>query len=100
MRFKKLRLAVGISLIVFMIAVGNIILIGEKTKIKHLLEDNEDDDKGFEDTNLVDPKALEPETPQTPIETTTNTNTQTQQPTPVEQTPPPVVHQTISTRAS
>jgi len=42
MRFKKLRISVGIALIIFIFVVGNIILFGQLTKDKSLVKDLSD----------------------------------------------------------
>ena len=106
MRFKKLRLSVGIALILFILIAGNIIAFGKLVDKKPIVQSNNSD------TILVDPKQIAPKKIQTetkpiqPIVEVQNSSLSApiEQPKVVEPTPPPpkpvVVHHQRRTRAS
>jgi len=110
MRFKKLRLLVGISLILFIFIAGSIIVLGKLVDKKPIVQNNQDQNVILADSKQIAPKEIQNETkPIQPVKAVQNISP----PTPIEQpkhkivkpTPPPpepvVVHHTRRrTRAS
>ena len=84
MRFKKLRLSVGIALILFIFIVGNIIIFGKLVDKKPIAKSNNSDQNAV----LIDPKQMESKN--IPTETKTTLASQESR----------VVHHNIRTRAS
>ncbi len=109
MRFKKLRISVGIALVIFIFIIGNIIVFGKLVDKNSNVQVNNLD----QNTVLVDPKKIVPQEPlietktEPPVEVTQKTvdTTPTEQPKPkiVESAPNPepvVVHTSRRTHAS
>jgi len=95
MRFKKLRLSVGIALILFIIIVGNIIIFGKLVDKSYMVQsDNQNQNAILVDSKHIAPKDIQTETKQI----------EKPEPNVFEPTPPPpepvVVHHYRRTRAS
>ena len=111
MRFKKLRLSVGIALILFIFIAGNIIAFGKLVDKSYMVQsDNQDQNAILVDPKQIAPKEIQTETkPIQPVEEVQNSSPPEpiEQPKPkvVEPTPPPpepvvVHHHRRRTRAS
>ena len=89
MRFKKLRLSVGIALVLFILIVGNIIVFGKLADNSYMSQSNNTDQNSI----LVDSKQIaskETQTETNPIQSVDE----------VQDSSPPVVHHSRRTRAS
>ena len=93
MRFKKLRLSVGIALILFILIAGNIIVFGKLIDKDSIFQLNNPDN----DDILVDPKQMVPEGIQTETKPTQPEDDVQNNPPPA---PPIVHHNRRRTRAS
>jgi len=109
MRFKKLRLSVGIALVLFILIAGNIIAFGKVVDKKQIVQSaNQDQNVILVDPKQIAPKDIQTETkPIQPVGDVQNSppSEPVEQPTSkvVEPTPPPapvVHHSTRRTRAS
>ena len=92
MRFKKLRLSVGIALILFIFMAGNIIVFGKLIDKNYILQlnDNSNQNVILVDLKQISPREIQNETK--PIQPLGD----------VQNSPPPapVIHHTTRTRAS
>lgn len=92
MRFKKLRLSVGIALILFILIIGSIIVFGKLVNKKPIVQsNNHNQNMLLVDTKQIEPKEIPNETK--PIQPVVE----------VQNSSPPesvVVHHRIRTRAS
>lgn len=94
MKFKKLRLAVGIALVIFIFVIGNIIIFGEMTKGTQTSANSQDNLK------LGDPKIVLPSATQDKVNNSSSGGTQTTTSPPPAPPPTTVVHTTRTTGAS
>lgn len=104
MRFKRLKLAVGIALAIFVLVVGNIILIGEASKGKQISQDQNMNTTTDSRKLILGENVVIPAKTVTPSQITTENNDPSNNPTvsaPVDPAPTPtVVHSSRKTRAS